>query len=174
MSSRIFFTADTHFSHHLMVKHRGFSSAEAHDHALISTWNSVITSGDRVYHLGDVGLGKPAHISSLLAQLNGQLYLIRGNHDSQIDTCAKHFIWIKDCFELLVSDEDAPRGRQSIWLAHYAHRVWPKSHYGAWHLYGHSHGNLESLPDHKSFDIGVDCWDLIPQSYEQIKAIMFA
>ena len=44
---------------------------------------------------------------------------------------------------------------QAIWLSHYAHRVWPKAHYGAWHLYGHSHGKLPET-DNLSMDIGVD------------------
>ena len=31
---------------------------------------------------------------------------------------------------------------QLVVLCHYAMRVWDRSHYGSWHLYGHSHGNL--------------------------------
>ena len=35
---------------------------------------------------------------------------------------------------------------QDIVLCHYAMRVWQKSHYGAWMLYGHSHGTLPDNP----------------------------
>jgi hypothetical protein len=35
---------------------------------------------------------------------------------------------------------------QPIVLCHYAMRVWNRSHHGAWHLYGHSRGNLPAAP----------------------------
>jgi len=43
---------------------------------------------------------------------------------------------------------------QLIVLCHYSLRVWDRSHYGSWHLYGHSHGNLPPLEN--SLDVGVD------------------
>jgi calcineurin-like phosphoesterase family protein len=49
-------------------------------------------------------------------------------------------------------------------------RVWPKSHYGTWHLFGHSHGCLE--PWGKSFDVGVDAWQMRPISINQVKEKM--
>jgi hypothetical protein len=45
---------------------------------------------------------------------------------------------------------------QPIWLSHYAHRVWLRAHYGAWHLYGHSHHSLPDDPHARSLDVGVD------------------
>jgi len=55
-------------------------------------------------------------------------------------------------------------------LCHYAMRSWPKSHYGAWHLYGHSHGKLPMLG--RSMDIGVDTHDFYPYSLDEISCIM--
>jgi calcineurin-like phosphoesterase family protein len=43
-------------------------------------------------------------------------------------------------------------------------------HHGAWHLYGHSHGALP--PYGKSFDVGVDCWNYKPVSFEQVQEKM--
>jgi calcineurin-like phosphoesterase family protein len=51
-------------------------------------------------------------------------------------------------------------------------RVWNKSHHGAWHLYGHSHGTLPDDPNALSFDCGVDCHNYTPISFEQVEAIM--
>jgi calcineurin-like phosphoesterase family protein len=56
-----------------------------------------------------------------------------------------------------------------IVLCHYAMRVWSRSHYGAWHLYGHSHGSLEDLPTSLSFDVGIDCHDHYPLCYDDVK-----
>ena len=57
-------------------------------------------------------------------------------------------------------------------LFHYAMRVWNASHHGTWSLYGHTHGELEDLSDTLSLDVGVDCHDFTPLSYEEVKALM--
>ncbi len=44
---------------------------------------------------------------------------------------------------------------QPIVLCHYAMRVSNRSHHGAWHLYGHSHGNLPEGPTSLSMDVGI-------------------
>lgn len=54
-----------------------------------------------------------------------------------------------------------------IWLSHYAHRVWPQSHYGSFHLYGHSHGNLPDDERSLSFDVGIDVLNA-PISYNDV------
>ena len=56
--------------------------------------------------------------------------------------------------------------KQKIVLCHYAMRVWDGSHYNSWMLYAHSHGKLESQG--KSFDVGVDCWNYVPVSFDQV------
>ena len=50
-------------------------------------------------------------------------------------------------------------------------RVWNQSHRGAWQLHGHSHG---SLTDHggKQTDVGVDCWDYAPVSFDTLRKLM--
>jgi len=42
----------------------------------------------------------------------------------------------------------------------------------SWHLYGHSHGQLQDDPNLLSFDVGVDSWNYAPLSYEQAKEVM--
>jgi len=51
-------------------------------------------------------------------------------------------------------------------------RVWRGEYRGTWHLYGHSHGNLPDEEDRLAFDIGVDCHQFYPLSYEEVKGIM--
>jgi calcineurin-like phosphoesterase family protein len=51
-------------------------------------------------------------------------------------------------------------------LNHYPMRVWNKSVYGAFHLYGNTHATMADYG--YSTDVGVDAWDFTPVSYEQI------
>jgi len=171
--SNVFFTADTHFHHSnaLQAFRKGlFDSVDAMDEHLISAWNDKVKKpSDRVYHLGDVGLGRPEFLLTILSKLNGQIYLIRGNHDrtAEHNLCKNRFVWIKDYFNLKI-------GEQKICLSHYAFRTWECKKYGSWHLHGHSHGNLPELPGELSFDVGVDCWDFAPVSYDEVRAKMQA
>ena len=51
-------------------------------------------------------------------------------------------------------------------------RIWRSDFRGTWHLYGHSHGNLPDKEDRLAFDVGVDCHNFYPLSYDEVKAIM--
>jgi hypothetical protein len=46
-------------------------------------------------------------------------------------------------------------------------RVWNKAHYGAFHLYGHSHGSLP--PQGRSHDVGTNVWDYRPVTLAEVK-----
>ena len=170
----IFFTADTHFGHeNLRAKYRSqFPHIIDMDAGIISRWNSVVTKHDTVYHLGDVSWHKQDLTKNILDRLNGNICLIRGNHDHEVvkSRCASRFGWIKDYYKLKVKDPDAPGGRFMIVLSHFPFKVWDQAHYGAWHLHGHSHGGL--TPDPMTFDVGADNCGLYPISYEMIKHIM--
>lgn len=122
--------------------------------------------------MGDVGLCSPSQLRKILKHLNGKIYLIKGNHEKSAESCSDRFEWIKDYFELIVSDGDFHHGKQLIVLMHYAMRVWQASHYGTFHLYGHSHGDLLDDVNALSFDVGVDCHQYAPINYEEVKNIM--
>lgn len=154
----------------------------------INNWNSVVKAGDRVYHLGDVALCSDGDWRNIRRRLNGQIYLINGNHEKTANAAKDTFVWIKDYFKLKVDDPDTQHGRQEIVMFHYALRVWDKSHHGSWALWGHSHNSLPEDPNAKSFDIGVDAIaarlakekgsasldpaDYRPVSYEEVKKWM--
>jgi calcineurin-like phosphoesterase family protein len=55
-------------------------------------------------------------------------------------------------------------------VCHFAMRVWPRSHFNSWQLYGHSHGKLP--PIGKQWDIGVDNNDFYPVSFNKICEII--
>lgn len=49
-------------------------------------------------------------------------------------------------------------------------KVWVRSHYNSFQLYGHSHGNLPT--EGKQYDVGVDNNNFFPVSLDKIIEIM--
>ena len=193
-----FFTSDTHFNHASIIKNQKnrqkfMSHAEAQDFAeaynrcegksykvsaesvnrmneeIIHKWNSVVGLSDTVYHLGDFAW---KYHADFLGKLNGLIIFVEGNHDkdlgySQWQGCKSYFTAGRAPQMRTVKVEG-----QEIVLCHYSMRTWNKMHYGVWHLYGHSHGSLPDDPNSLSFDVGVDCHDLYPVSFQHVKQIM--
>ena len=167
--TKTFFTGDTHFGHANIIKycHRPFATVTEMDEALIANWNHVVTPDDLVYHLGDFCFGNtPAEFHRYFDRLNGAIVLIKGNHDK---LAWRHRHLFRAFFDSYL---EIKLDMQLVTLCHYAMRVFRNSHYGAWHLYGHSHGTLPDDPHTLSFDAGVDCHHFTPLSLEQVTAIM--
>lgn len=162
----IWFTADTHFYHHKVIEYdnRPFADVYEMNDALVSRWNERVMKGDLVYHLGDFSFGTDHEIDSILSRLNGQKYLLKGNHDRPACTKNNRWVWVKERHEIKVQ---MPWGKQLIVLSHYAHRVWRKSHHGSFHLHGHSHGNLDDIGG-LILDVGVDCHNYAPTSLSDV------
>jgi len=78
-----FFTSDTHFGHANIIKYtnRPFTDVPAMNEALIANWNAVVSPYDTVFHMGDVALGPWVEWDSVLSRLNGNIFLVIGNHD---------------------------------------------------------------------------------------------
>jgi calcineurin-like phosphoesterase family protein len=194
---RTFFTADTHFGHANIIRyaHRPWidwdtdvveepdkvtgemiqrwvspeiarKRADEMDEVMIAKWNNVVKPNDLVYHLGDFCFGKTTQdFAKYFERLNGDIIFIKGNHDELAWKNSAAFVEAYDSYlEIEIR-------QQAITLCHYAMRVWNRSHYGSWHLYGHSHGTLPG--DHMlSFDVGVDCHDFQPITFERVREIM--
>lgn len=87
--SNIFLISDTHFGHSNILtftdndgkRLREFDTVEEMDELMVERWNSVVRPQDKVYHLGDVVMHKRA--LPILARLNGEKVLIKGNHDKE-------------------------------------------------------------------------------------------
>jgi len=166
----IWFTADTHFGHTNVIKYceRPFSSVTDMDEALAENWNRAVNTNDTVYHLGDFTLAGKNVASVYFQRLNGKIYVVPGGHDNkwlgkdEYFTKSGHPVIILPPLYTLKTSLPEVEHPQLIVLCHYAMRVWDRSHYGSWHLYGHSHGNLS--PVENSLDVGVDCWEYQPIS----------
>ncbi len=142
------------------------------DRELIKRWNSVCNNDSVVYHLGDVFFGKDFRaFESIIDQLAfAHLYVLKGNHDQNFAQWHRENGWTAITF--LGSHFETKIQGIDFTLNHYAMRVWNKSHHGAYHLYGHSHGTLPDDINSRSFDVGVDCHDFTPITLERVIEIM--
>ena len=168
-----FFTADTHLGHRNIIRYtnRPFATLEEMDEVIISNINSRVRSNDILYHLGDVAFGDRNKVVSYLERINcKRIHLILGNHDKVI---RKNLTFFEKYFESIHDFKEIKTlCGQEITLCHYALRTWRKSHYGAWSLFGHSHGSLPDNPNALSWDVGVDNNNFVPLSMEDLKIIM--
>ena len=85
--SNIYICSDWHFNHdkEFIWKARGFESVEQMNNAIIERHNSLVQPDEDVYVLGDLMLGAKFGLEAglkLIEQLNGNLHLVRGNHDT--------------------------------------------------------------------------------------------
>jgi calcineurin-like phosphoesterase family protein len=173
--NKIFFTSDTHFNHANIIKYcdRPFATADEMDKAMVINWNSKVDKKDIVYHLGDFCFYKNrdwAKRLELLHSLNGQIRIVMGDHgDEELftvpDICTLDGKLYSQGYLLNMKIDG-----QSITLCHWCMRVWRKSHFNSWLLYGHSHGTLE--PIGKSWDVGVDRNGFFPLEFSEIREIM--
>ncbi len=165
----IWFTSDTHFCHAPIISYalRPFNSVEEMNITLINNWNSVVSTNDVVYVLGDFGESKDkTKLHNIFKSLNGKKCLIAGNND-RMSTLKLPWDHIKNYLELFYN------GKMFV-LSHYPikYMAWNKSYKGSIHLHGHLH-SLIPYTEEKSFriDVGVDGWAYHPVNVEIILKI---
>lgn len=154
---------------------------------LVESINKYVKEDDILYHLGDWSFGGIDKIWELRKRINCKnIHLILGNHDHHIEDNKEYGVLKSNKDKLLninILGDDINEDEEyynfhlrklfssvnhvctvglregSLFLSHYAHRVWNKSHHGRIHLYGHSHDSLDKHPNQpwgKSMDVGMD------------------
>ncbi len=90
--------------------------------------------------------------------MNGRKRLIIGNHDvdkkGRLHPTIASLPWDRPPEKLVETNDEGQR----LVLCHYALRTWQGIGKGAYHFFGHSHGDLESFS--RSRDVGVDMPDV--------------
>ncbi len=161
----IWFTADLHLGHAKVIlpsySDRPFRDVNMMDAELVKRWRALVAQGDEVYVLGDFAFANAARSKSLLAELPGRKYLLRGNHDD--GARASHgWGWVKDYHELKVDGE-------RVVLMHYPILSWRGRNHGSYHLHGHSHGLMST---NRRLDVGVDSNSFAPISWPEVVAFL--
>jgi calcineurin-like phosphoesterase family protein len=174
-----YFISDCHFGHKGSLLwnngtvRSGFKNIKELENLMISNWNSVVSSNDEVYFLGDFAYKcSKNYAETMFWQLNGIKHLIEGNHDYNI---ASRFV---NCWESIsqikqidfINDNGI---KQEIILCHYPLLTWKNKEHGSWHLHGHTHGSIQSLNEYiLRHDCSVEVNGYIPKSLVQISNIM--
>ena len=173
----IFFTSDQHFYHSNIISYcnRPFKSMEEMNQVMIRKWNERVKKEDLVYHLGDICMkhapgetpDAPKQAWDIIRpQLNGEVILLLGNHDSRNN--------VKSILESAVINY----GGKRIFLIH--DPKWARKEF-YWNLCGHCHGNKGRVRkwgekneyyhnDSFIIDIGVDCWNFYPVQINEINS----
>ena len=181
---RVFFTSDLHFGHGNVIKfdNRPFQTVEEMDSELIKRWNAKVGKGDLVYVLGDfIWKSSSSEAPKLIKSLNGQIILIKGNHDRFLHNvnAKKSLAGLKDYDDICINLENGSK-RRCI-LSHYFMPFYVGHRYGAIHLHGHSHNTEEADEERRIikelkekgynpqiYNVGCMYWNYEPVTLDEI------
>jgi len=136
---------------------------------LVNNINKKVKSDDILYILGDFCFGNIDKVKYWRDQLDCKtIHFIQGNHDSCQDTQYRQVF--QSVNKILTINVDG----QKVIMCHYPLLCWDSRFYGSWHLFGHCHGNMnnfinEHLYDQKMIDVGIDCGNYFPYSFDDLK-----
>ena len=183
---KIFFTGDLHFGHQNVIAYdnRPFGTVEEMDAELVRRWNAKVGKGDLVYVLGDlIWMSRNKEAADIIKSLNGQIILIRGNHDHFLHNAeAKTALaGVKDYDDIVVTLENGTKRR--CVLSHFFIPMYQGHHYQSIHLHAHSHFTEEA--DHEIdiaeqlnaagvkneiYNVGCMYWNYEPVTLDEILA----
>lgn len=181
---RVFFTSDLHFGHERSIKFdsRPFESVEKMNEELIIRWNNKVRAGDLVYCLGDMfWKGNCEFVQNTLNRLNGQVILIKGNHDRWLHNSGnkKLLAAVKDYDDIKVTLQNGKVKR--CVLSHYPIHFCNGHYHNTIMLYGHVHNthehqlvkqyakwlNENECPVHM-YNVGTMLWNYEPVTLDEI------
>lgn len=167
---KLFLTSDEHYFHTKIIEYslRPFPNVETMNKTLIGNHNTLVRPCDVTIHIGDFSFGHAPQIVQVLRQLNGHHCIMDGSHDRALKEMVNEGIPedLQDKVTILPKIFEFSFNKHAITLLHYAMTRWAKSHHGALHFFGHSHGHHN--PNNRSTDVGVDVQDFKPVQIEDL------
>lgn len=123
---------------------------------IITSWNSTVGKKDKTIVAGDFCFGYKnklkERLSYLLPLLNGEIILVKGNHDHS----AGDEVWKSFGYDVVNYLEVNVENKQKVCISHYPFSAWNKGHYGSVMLHGHCHGSFKG--EGRIIDVGWDVW----------------
>lgn len=165
-----FFTADLHLGHEKIIQYcnRPFASAVDMDDAIVSRWNKKVKPHDTVWIIGDVSFSSAQRTLEIITSLNGHLKLIPGNHDARLLKDET----LKSLFDIQPEIVDRKFNTTHVVMCHYPLMSWNRAYHGAFHLHGHTHGNIPFDKKFRRLDVGVDVHDFTPIAWGEVMEIL--
>lgn len=156
-----YFTSDLHLGEGRALKFpmRLQYNQETWANEILEKINTKVGKNDYLYILGDFSEKDAAKFRQRINCKN--IMLIVGNHDASEYNLQKIFGMHYVRLTYMASIHNV-----NTWLSHYPHLAWPKSHSGAYHLYGHMHNQRSEFwanifPEMRALDVS-------PESYQAI------
>ena len=152
---------------------RGFSCVEDMNEAIIENWNKTVPKDSIVYHLGDTMLNDNEKGIECFKRLNGRIFLIFGNHDTE----ARRNALFTECIHKMDGGWYAyviKYGKFSIYMSHYPTLT---SNYDQKHfsqhvlsLHGHTHQKTNFLDPKNPFlyHVGLDSHNNTPVHIDEV------
>lgn len=163
-----YFISDLHFGHANIIKlcKRPFKDIDEMNEAMIANWNKKVHKNDNVYIIGDLFFRMADNPAVILDRLNGNKYLIKGNHDKT---------WIKKVdldkyFKIVTDIYTFNDGKRKLTLCHYPMMDFE----GKYLIYGHIHANkddfywelLSSMDN--ALNAGADIHEFTPVTFDEL------
>lgn len=178
------FTSDQHLDHDRVrgLAGRPHASKEEMNEAIIANFNSVVGVDDLTFFVGDFALGKRAESVPLIQRFNGTKVLVSGNHDETFQLRSKSAAWrskyIKWGFKDVVNGlELTLADGTDVLVDHFPYNgdhdgyedrfpeLRPRDE-GKWLIHGHVHEMWQV--NGRQINVGVDAWNFMPVSEDQI------
>lgn len=159
--------SDPHFDHTNIIRYcnRPFYSTNQMNKKLVENWNTAVKENDTVYFLGDMTYGRHRHpIDYWLGKIGGEIFYIRGNHDSDEITRA---IVIPNRYGIQF-------GSYKFLLMHDPYRPFG---YDGWIIHGDKHNNhLDEYPlinqKNKTANVSSELVRYTPLSLEKLISLI--
>jgi len=153
-------SSDYHFFHDNVLKYDGrpFKDSNEMKEGIVKNHNLAVAPDDIVIFHGDLAFTKvPEEAIEVVESMNGAFFFIAGNHDRILKSrpfLNKFGDRINDTLSLIF---DLPENRKvKCFCSHYKHSVWPASHMGSIHTFGHTHGKIpQAYMYDRSMDVGI-------------------
>lgn len=175
--SEIFITSDTHFCHQreFLYQPRGFQSVEEMNEAIVERWNEIVSNSSIVFHLGDMCLNDNSTATEVINRLNGKIYWLAGNHDSdnridEILSKCPNVSLHENMYATIIKS-----GKWRFYLSHYPTKVGSYDEEERltnriWNLCGHTHTQDKWLDiANGCYHCELDAHNCYPVNIEQIK-----
>lgn len=174
LNKKHWFTSDLHFGHRNVIKFCGrpFIDIKEMGEMLIKNWNDCVAKDDNIFVLGDVfWFNDRSSIKKVLRKLNGNIYVIPGNHDDcrvwrtvlSEDKELATRVHLMDSVTVLRFDYGELANVLEVFLCHYPLMTWPHRDNKSVNLFGHIHSKEGSTGFDKDlplweyqYDVGVD------------------
>lgn len=171
---KMFFTSDWHLFHDKirLYTDRPHISLDQMHKVLVSKYNQIVTDDDEIWNLGDVAMLSSEFVGKLRKEVNkfkGVKHLVVGNHDR----------WRIQLYE----DAGFNSAHTSFWFKYNdltfhlfhdpAKYTTIENNPKAIMLCGHIHKLFKHLlPEKRIINVGVDAWNFIPVSFDQILSLL--